>query len=259
MGRLIEMGNIRILIVDDEELICRNVCSKIKRLNNPCNYITYVAGSVNEAMIKYRDIKPDVVITDICMPEGSGLILAEKIRKMDKYVILFVLSGFDDFSYVRKAFLLGVNDYLLKPLYLSELDQKLSNQLKKQQDISKKNRKTENGKSLLSIIDQYIEENMSRTISMQEAANKVNLSYHYFSKMFKENAGLSFTKYVNERKMMIAKELVTDPTIRINEIAYKLGFKESNHFSRAFKKTYGLYPTVFREKHLDDTDGWHHS
>lgn len=244
------MNVTRILVVDDEELIQRNVCSKIKRLKHTSNYVTYTADSVFEAMQKFMDVKPDVIITDICMPEGSGLILAEKIRKLDDSVIIFMLSGYDDFSYVRKAFLLGVNDYLLKPLSVSELDEKLSAQLKVSPKSDEELTDTIKNKDLLHIIDDYINENISRPISMQEAADKANLSYHYFSKIFKEIAGASFSKYVNERKMTIAKELVLDPTIRINEIAYKLGFKESNHFSRTFKKTYGLYPTAYRNQYL---------
>lgn len=244
------MKTIRVLVVDDEELIRRNVCSKIKRLKHPMKYITYTADGLNEALLKYEDVKPDVIITDIRMPEGSGLMLAEKIRKTDKSVILFVLSGYDEFSYVRKAFLLGVDDYLLKPLSLSELGEKLQTQLGKVRVEGNEDEPVVESKDILHMIDQYINENISRSISMQEAADKVNLNYHYFSKVFKEMSGITFTKYVNERKMAVAKELVTDPTIRINEIAYKLGFKESNHFSRTFKKTYGLYPTAYREQYL---------
>lgn len=212
--------------------------------------MTYTACNMNEALIKYEDVKPTIIITDICMPEGSGLMLAEKIRKIDEHVIIFVLSGFDDFSYVRKAFLLGVDDYLLKPLSLSELDEKLHTQMKEILPKKEAGPSDSKDKDLRHMVDQYINENLSRSISMQEAADKANLSYHYFSKIFKKYVGTSFTKYVNEIKMDVAKELIMDPTIRINEIAYKLGFKESNHFSRTFKKTYGIYPTAYRETHI---------
>ena len=95
------MNKARVLVVDDEELICKNIVSKISRLNHKCDYEVYTVTCLVSALEQYERLRPEIIITDICMPNGSGLTLVEKIRKKDKDVIILILSGYNDFSYVR--------------------------------------------------------------------------------------------------------------------------------------------------------------
>lgn len=237
------MRVITVLVVDDEPLICQNVCSKISRLQHSVKYVTVVSQDMDSALGKFREVTPDIVITDICMPGGSGLTLAEKLRKQSPELTIFVLSGFDDFSYVRQAFLLGVNDYLLKPLSLSELDEKLRLHLGSGKAGPAQGKQA----TIIDKAKQYIDKNQERQVSLSETADFLNISYHYFSKLFKDTEGISFSNYVAKRKMRLAAELLADPAVRITEVAKKLGFENPNHFSRAFKNIYGKYPTQYRK------------
>lgn len=110
-----------ILIVDDEELICKGLKSMIER-NCPeiIDKISYtmqplsVIGLIEEA-------RPDIIITDIRMPDINGLELIKHVSESYPQIKFIALSGYDDFNYVKEAFKLGVVDYLLKPASIEEL------------------------------------------------------------------------------------------------------------------------------------------
>lgn len=244
------MQEIKILVVDDEDLICKNVCSKIARLNHNFKYTTFISHSAENAFVMYEKIKPDVIITDINMAYQDGLFLVKKIREMDSEIKLFILSGYDKFDYVRNAFMLGVDDYMLKPISISELDLKFNNHLfhltKKEETSDISNTEiTSKNEMIVNEIKDIVQKNINRKVSLKEFSNNSQYSYNYLSKVFKDTTGISFSSYVNSIKMETACDYLEDPFVRINEISKKLGYDDPNRFSRAFKNTYGCYPTEY--------------
>ena len=107
-----------LLLVDDEELICKGLMSMIQRLDNKeVRSLEYTTDSL-EALEIIEKQKPDIVITDIKMPNISGLDL---IERSSRDILYIVLSGYDDFHYVKEAYNLGIVDYMLKPVIIDEL------------------------------------------------------------------------------------------------------------------------------------------
>lgn len=100
--------------------------------------------------------------------------------------------------------------------------------------------------SILDEIFEYIDENTC-VISLNDVADRFNMNTNYFSQYFKKHTGETFTSYVNNKKMIIAKEklLNTDKTIEV--ISQELGFSNSSAFIRMFKQIEGVTPNVFRE------------
>ncbi|WP_443147020.1 helix-turn-helix transcriptional regulator [Paenibacillus sp. HWE-109] len=80
----------------------------------------------------------------------------------------------------------------------------------------------------------------------QEVANRVSMNYSYFSKLFKERMGLTFTAYLTKIRIEEAQKLLKDPALRIHEISEKVGYSNAYHFSRAFKNHCGISPKEFR-------------
>ncbi|WP_289285980.1 response regulator transcription factor [Parablautia intestinalis] len=74
-----------------------------------------------EALEKYRQLHPDVILVDIRMPIMDGLEFIRELRKIDQKVILLVISAYDDFKYAQTAISLGVSGYILKPVNRKEL------------------------------------------------------------------------------------------------------------------------------------------
>ena len=90
----------------------------------------------------------------------------------------------------------------------------------------------------------YMEQHYNQDISMKDVAAAVAMSYTYFSKFFKEQAGQSFSGYLTSIRMREAKRLIEeDPSIKIQEVAHLVGYESVYSFSRAFKQYYKVAPT----------------
>ena len=241
---------VKILIVDDEDIIRKNVVSKVKRLQHGRVYEIYEARSAEEAEDVYKKIRPGIVITDIRMQRRTGLNLAKTIRAVDSDCIIFILSGHDDFDYVRDGFRAGINDYLLKPLAFSELDAKLREYVEAEPPHLSLEEAAQSS-SRRQTIEEYIDANLSRGPSMSECADLCGMSYSHFSRVFKEIFQCPWSQYVNRKRMATAAELLRDDSARINEIAAKVGYDDPNHFSRTFQRVYGVYPSEFRKRRTD--------
>ena len=92
----------------------------------------------------------------------------------------------------------------------------------------------------------YVHQHFNRDIQLAEVANRVSMNYSYFSTLFKERMGMTFTAYLIKVRMEEAQKLLKDPTLRIHEISEKVGYSNQFHFSRAFKNYFGMSPKEFR-------------
>ncbi|NOU69397.1 response regulator [Paenibacillus sp. LMG 31461] len=92
----------------------------------------------------------------------------------------------------------------------------------------------------------YVRQHFNREIQLAEVANRVSMNYSYFSTLFKERIGLTFTAYLIKIRMEEAQRLLKDPALRIHEISEKVGYSNPYHFSRAFKNHCGISPKEFR-------------
>lgn len=105
----------KVMIVDDE-IPAREIISYIINWEYTDFRIAYSASNGKEALDKYSDIKPDLIITDIQMPIMDGLDLIEEIQKINKSQKFLILSCYEDFTYAQRAMRMGVTDYLIKDL-----------------------------------------------------------------------------------------------------------------------------------------------
>ena len=114
----------KVLIVDDKSLIRKGIISAIdwKQLN-----IELIGKSENGryALEIIKKMKPDIVITDIRMPDMDGIELLKNIYELGIQIITIVISGYDDFDYAKKAIKYGSIDYIMKPIDPAELNESL--------------------------------------------------------------------------------------------------------------------------------------
>jgi len=103
------------------------------------------------------------------------------------------------------------------------------------------------GETVITVAESIVRQHYSRDLQLAEVANRVSMNYSYFSKLFKERTGLTFTAYLTKVRMEEARKLLKDPTLRINEISEKVGYGNLYHFSRAFKNYYGVSPKEHRK------------
>lgn len=94
----------------------------------------------------------------------------------------------------------------------------------------------------------YIENNYSSNINMKDVAESINLSSHYFSRLFKKESGYTFLEYLTKTRLNKAKQLLHDPSLTITEIAQRIGYDDACYFSRLFKKHETISPKEYRSK-----------
>jgi AraC family L-rhamnose operon transcriptional activator RhaR/AraC family L-rhamnose operon regulatory protein RhaS len=92
----------------------------------------------------------------------------------------------------------------------------------------------------------HIENNFREQISLNELANKSNLSVRHFNRIFKENYKTTPMSYIINLRIQYACLLLRKGTLKISDIAYESGFEDSNYFSRQFKKITGTSPKEYR-------------
>lgn len=95
----------------------------------------------------------------------------------------------------------------------------------------------------------YIIENLEDNISLNIIAEKVGLTPHYLSKVFKEEAGINFIEFITNAKMKKASELILSSDLSIEEISQKLGYGSSAYFIKKFKESYGVTPKQYKYNH----------
>ena len=94
----------------------------------------------------------------------------------------------------------------------------------------------------------YIEEHISEDLSLEVVSKIFFFSSRYFARLFKEYTGKTYSDYVNDTKMEIAKDYLSNTDFSIGEIGRKIGYEDQGHFGRNFKKYTGLKPSEYRKR-----------
>jgi two-component system response regulator YesN len=104
-----------VFLVEDESVIRKNIRKAVEK--NPELYTCIgEAGDGELALSIIRDLKPDILITDIKMPFMDGLALARHAKAIIPWLRIIIISGYDEFELARQAICVGVDHYLLKPV-----------------------------------------------------------------------------------------------------------------------------------------------
>ena len=127
----------KVMIVEDEELILQGI-KNIVHWNELELQLVHMAHSGQEALEMWKKEPVDIILTDIEMPEMSGLELLKKIRSEEELVRFIILTGYDDFEYAREAIHLEVENYILKPINEEELEKQLKEAAAKLEELEKK-------------------------------------------------------------------------------------------------------------------------
>lgn len=94
----------------------------------------------------------------------------------------------------------------------------------------------------------HIENNLTGDLSLQSLAAQENMNSNYFSDLFKLNLGIRPSKYVNNRRISMARQLLISTSYSVKEIAIKSGFPDYDYLFRVFKKETGMTPRQYRQK-----------
>jgi len=104
------------------------------------------------------------------------------------------------------------------------------------------------GRKIIQLVKEFVQANYSRDISLADAAEAVFLNPSYLSVLFKEVTGENFSTYLTRIRIEQAKRLLEDPTIKVYEVAARVGYTDQTYFSRLFKQRVGIGPAEYRRR-----------
>ena len=237
------------IIADDERQIANNIARRIEDSNKAFHVVSR-AGTGLEALEQAAELLPDVVFSDIKMPEMDGIELIARLRETHPDILCVIISGYSDFDYMKAAIQNSAVDYLLKPVNPEELKRLLqrleAKLLAREQQIAP--RKEYDAASLAESIRIYLQENYAEQVDFSALAASLAVSAPYLSKIFHEQTGSSPSRYLTDLRMRQAKKYLMDTDLTVREIAARVGYPDPFHFSRSFKNAVGISPAQYREE-----------
>ncbi len=250
----------RILIVDDEPLT-RQGLARILETWAGGSYEIITASNGEEALVQLKQQRVHILITDIRMPEITGLELLKVAKEQEIYPVIIVISAYSEFQYAQEALRLGVSNYLVKPISKSVLIETIEEAVKtleKQEragiiekmvdeKLVQADTQDLSNRSPIREAMEYIQQNVKSELTLREVAEHVHLNPSYLSVLFKEQVKVTFSEYVTRRRIQRAKELLMTTDLPVSEIAEESGYRTSKYFIKIFKELEGKTPSAYRK------------
>lgn len=263
----------RLLIAEDEELARRELETTV-----PWERWGYMLiGSAEDGERAWEllvERRAEIVVTDIRMPGLNGMALIRRATdRLDPSIcpLFVIVSGHADFEYAREAVRLGAFDFLMKPIDDAELADTMARAAIRMDEIQhvaglKKAASTDRAFELLRDLtrertsdsgDVYVEaaiadlrERFVIELSADSVAERIGISGDHLSRLLKRATGLTFNEYLTRLRMQRAMELLSDPSVRIGEVADLSGYRDARYFSTLFRRIVGMTPSEFRHGRL---------
>lgn len=222
-----------------------------------------VVGSADDgdrAFQEIREMRPDLVITDIRMVRVSGLEMIRRCREEGIDTQFIIISGYNEFEYAKAALKMEVVDYILKPIDDEELRAAVLKARGRIEELraGRADRRDREERSLALEYDEnklnaymrqaleYVRLNYGKDLSIREVAGHLAISESYLAKLFKVEVKMTFLEYLTRVRMSRAMELMKDKNMPIYEIAERVGYKDYRYFSATFKKLLGVGAKEFQ-------------
>ena len=242
---------IRTIVVEDEKRLARNIAKHIEE--NPAFTVSALFHNGEDAWEYLRSDPPQVVVTDISMPVMDGIELVKRVHEAGLSVHCVILTGYADFDYAREALRAGVDDYLLKPVNIEELQEllhriEISIVAETGDALSSGRESLMSAEEIVSLVKAYVQNNYAEEISLNLLASNLGFSASYLTKVFNKVEGRTPSSYIREYRMNIARQLLENPGATVVSVAEAVGYTDPFHFSKSFKQTFGYSPSERRWK-----------
>lgn len=229
-------------------------------------YQLEVAGNGQEGIDKAVELIPDIIVTDVMMPEKDGFELCETLKRdiRTSHIPVIMLTAKVDMPSKVFGLQKGADAYLAKPFHEEELRVRMEKLLELRRHLQEKYRRQglenismEAGpeaepsleETFIREIRRQVEEHLTdESLDVSKLCRLMAMSRTQLHRKLTALTGLSATKFIRSVRLNKARELLRKPGLTISEVAYESGFSNPNYFSRAFSEMFGMSPTEYRER-----------
>lgn len=247
-----------ILFVDDSE----DVRIYVSFLLRPY-YNLLICSSAKEAIEIAINQQPDLIVSDVMMPEMDGNEFCRIIKTDFKtsHIPVILLTAKATLDSKLEGLETGADDYIIKPFESEELLARIKNLIEQRKNLREKFSKEiyfdpDNlvsnvlDKELLRKATDVIERRISDfNFNSEKLSEEISVSRSQLSRKLKAITGKSAGEFIRSIKMKKAAQMILENRFGITQIALEVGFSSPGQFTKAFKKYFGCLPSEFRETH----------
>ena len=245
-----------LLIVDDNEDF-----RIFMRYSLELQYRVKLAVNGKEAWEMMQEELPDLVISDVMMPQMDGNELCRLIKqdKRTAHIPVILLTARQNTEAKLEGLQTGADDYVTKPFNMTILVLRI----RKLIELSRYHRATQGmidpapSEIVITSLDEkliekaikYVEDNMSRTeLSVEELSRELGMSRVHLYKKLLQITGKTPIEFIRVIRLKRAAQLLRESQLHVSEVAFEVGFNNPKYFSRYFKDEFGVLPSVYQEK-----------
>ena len=252
--------NRHLLLVVEDNLELRYYIKKFLSIK----YDVLVAADGLEGLQLAQELIPDVVITDIMMPQVDGIELTRKIKKNEQtsHIPVIILTARSDDQSRMEGLNVGADEYVSKPFDMNELELRISNLIEQQEKIRAKLKKellTEPAEAIVEnrdeefllraarIVEDHIPDHQFNVTGFQQQMGMSRMQLH---RKLKALTGQSSGEFIKTMRMKRALDIFQKADdINISEVAYQVGFVDPSYFTKCFKAYFKFTPSEMVNKH----------
>ena len=259
-------SNVKVLLVDDDDSMLDYLSDSLKH-----NYRIITARNGKEGLKYAVSQMPDLIITDVVMPEMDGIQLVKALKgnSLVSHIPVIMLSGKNKLQDRMLGLDTGADSYLPKPFYMSELkalmSNLISNRLIVKGKFSGQQEQAENvaevkfessDEQFMKRVMEIVNANISNSdFNITQMVDEVGMSRTQLHRKLKELTGFSAARFMQNIRMQQAMKLLKEKRVNVSQIAYSVGFASQTHFSTTFKQYYGVSPTEYiRQLEADESN-----
>ena len=226
------------------------------------SYQVTTAPNGAEALSYIRERRPDLVISDVAMPELDGISLCERIRNDEQLrpLPVILLTGRQEAEARLSGLRAGADAYVAKPFDPAELEARIENLIEirrivqervqmpdwmKPKEASIGSEEADFLEQLHNAVDEHID---NSNFGVDWLADEMDLSARHLRRRLKEVTRLSPAGFIRTRRLQHAAALLEEGADTISDVASSVGYRDPSYFSRLFRETYGCPPTEYAEQ-----------
>jgi CheY-like chemotaxis protein/AraC-like DNA-binding protein len=250
----------KVMMIEDDEEIRQYVCKELS-----ANFQMDSCTNGKDALQKILQQVPDLVISDIMMPEMDGITLCKKIKQNVNinHIPVVLLSAKTTEEDTVEGLSTGADAYITKPFSMEVLRQTVQNLIKgrellknnfngnqAQETRTKAIKAASPDERLLDKVMRIINNNIDNTdLNVEGIAAEVGISRVHLHRKLKELTNQSTRDFIRNMRLQAAAKLLAEKRHSVAEVAGLTGFANVTYFTSAFKDLYGVPPTVYMEQH----------
>ncbi|MGD1897065.1 MAG: response regulator [Phormidesmis sp.] len=254
--------NATILVIEDEDET-REIFLRCLTFEN-FNAIGAKEGAKGIELAKVH--RPDLIVCDIMMPEMDGYGVLKAVRRdahlqTSPFIFLTAKVTMED---LRQGMALGADDYLAKPCTIEQFLSAIATRLQRKQEIQRSLQSATPQHTTattpfsifpdcpkLAPVFQFIDSHYQQPIHLSDVAQAAGYTPSYLTNLSQNHTGRTVKKWITERRMAQARQLLKDTARSIKQISEDIGYTDAGYFTRQFRKLHGVPPKSWRRNPTD--------